>query len=208
MPGKELEVTKQKSERQYNKLFGPHVRQLRQERYPDVTIADFAESVGITGPYLSNIENCKVPPPSDVVVKAIAEKLEVDSDSLLAMAGYLDPELALHLNPLDKDARNVLKFLRFMRGKLSGSNKYTMEELAAYLIGRVLEERRKLTNKELYPEMLEQAIYLAQHDDQFSDEFQPTIDRGMRVLGLLQEKLDAELEEKEHQEDAKKAKQK
>jgi transcriptional regulator with XRE-family HTH domain len=200
-------VTRAKKERKYNKLFGPHVRKARQERFPGITAGEFAESVGITGSYLSNIENCKVPPPSDTVVKAIAAKLEEDPDVLLAMAGYIDPEIAANIGHIKESQYDILKMIKFARTVMTGSSKFTTEQFVAYLLGRTLEEHRKLKTSELLPEVVELFGYLASHDEQFSEELQPTVDRGLRVLGPVLEQIEAQMaEEAEKKANAKKAK--
>jgi len=199
-------MTRSKKGRQYSRLFGPHVRELRQAKYPDVKIADFAESVGITGPYLSNIENSKVPPPSEAIVKAIAGKLEEDPDSLLAMAGFIDPNLAINLKPMGKKQFEATGLLRLMRGIQSGSTKFTTEQVVSFIVGRALEEHRNLRPKELLPELLEQIIYLSQHGGEFAEEFQPTLERGSRLLGEILSKIDeAKLEDERQKEASKKA---
>lgn len=196
-------------ERSYNKVFGPYVRQFRQEKYPETTIADFAESVGITGPYLSNIENCKVPPPSEQVVKAIAEKLEQDVELLLALAGYFDFSNLLGDVPVTESYLKTLKLMRFLKGKFSGATSGVMESMAAYMLGRVLEERRILKRRELLPELIEQMSHLADEDNnEFPDEFKPTLDRGFRALGYLLEKAEALEAEKQEKTRDKKAKRK
>ena len=199
-------MTRTKKERQYNKLFGPYVRRVRLEKFPEVTVLEFAESVGMTGPYLSKIETCRVPPPSEGIVKAIATKLEEDPDIMLAMAGYVDPAVAANIGPVSKNNYDILRIIRFMRRVSAEPAKFTTEQIVAYLLGRTLEERRKLTTSELLPEMLEQARYLMSHDEQFPDEFQPTVDRGMRVLGPVLEQIEAQMAEEEKKANAKKAK--
>ncbi len=192
-------MTRTKKDREYNKIFGPHIRKMRLERFPDMTVSDFADSVGITGPYLSKIETCKVPPPSDTTVKAIAEKLGEDTDTLLLMAGYVDPDL---INSLDAvtPQHDFLKVIRFMRGSQNGPAKFTTEQFIAYLIGRTLEERRKLKTSEILPETLELLGYLNSHDGQFPEDLLPTVDRGLRAL----EPILRITEEKERDKKAKK----
>lgn len=197
-------MTKPKKDRQYNKLFGPHVRKVRQERFPDVSVQDFAESIGITGPYLSNIENCKVPPPSDTVVKAIAEKLGEDVDVLLAMAGYIDPDLITSLDPKSPQL-DTLKIIRFMRNVQNGPAKFTTEQFVAYLIGRTLEERRKLKTTELLPETVELLSYLNSHEGQFPEDLLPTVDRGLRALEVVLRQTEEQEQVKKAKKDAKKA---
>lgn len=192
-------MARKQKERSYNKVFGPYVRQVRQEKLPDMTIAEFAESVGITGPYLSNIENCKVPPPSESVVRAIAEKLEQDVELLLAYAGYFDLSMFLGNEPVDQNYFKVLKLMRFLKGKFSGSSSFVIESLAAFSLGRALEERRVMKKTEILPELIEQMKRLVNEDsNEFPDEFKPTLDRGFRALSYYLEKAEnAEMEKQE-----------
>jgi transcriptional regulator with XRE-family HTH domain len=201
-----MDVTRTKKERQYNKLFGPYVRRARLEKFPDMTVLAFAESVGMTGPYLSKIETCRVPPPSETMVKAIADKLGEDPDSLLAMAGFIDPNLAIHLKPMGKTQFEATGLLRLMRGIQSGSTKFTTEQVVSFILGRSLEEHRILSSKEFLPELIEQLFYAAQHGGEFAEEFQPTLERGSSVLGEILSKIDeAKLEDERQKEVAKKA---
>lgn len=75
-------------ERDYNRSFGSLVRALRKIRFPAMTIEEFAELLGITGPYQTKIELGKVPPPSQEIVLALAETLQANPKVLLGMAGY------------------------------------------------------------------------------------------------------------------------
>ena len=86
---------RQKKPRNHDLSFGEYVRKLRLEKYPDLSGRKFAKEVGMTGPYLSNIELGKVPPPSAEKIIAIAEKLEVDKHKLLNKAGLLDPDFQI-----------------------------------------------------------------------------------------------------------------
>jgi HTH-type transcriptional regulator, competence development regulator len=190
LQNKELEVTRPKKERQYNKLFGPRVRDLRKLRFPEKTAEEFAELVGITGSYLSNIENSKVPPPSEEVVRAIAKTLGEDTETLLNMAGYVGADVANLIGQVDDSQFEVMKILRLMRGIQLGKTKFTTEQVIAYMLGRSLEEHRHMSSTELLPELIEQAKHLAQTDGEIAEEFLPTIDRGMRVLGEILEKLE------------------
>jgi transcriptional regulator with XRE-family HTH domain len=183
-------VTKFKQERKRNTVFGPFVRKLRKEKFPDLTVAEFADTIGITGPYLSNIENCKVPPPSDAIAKRIAAKLGEDADIVLAMAGYVDPEVAAKLGSLEDNQFDILKIIKFTRGAYSGSAKFTTEQFVAYLIGRTIEERKKLATSEILPELIHLVGYFAKHEDRFFEEFKSTIERGLSILSPILEQIE------------------
>ena len=83
---------RQKQPRTHDQKFGEYIRKLRLERFPYHSGRVFAKEVGMTGPYLSNIERGIFPPPSPDKVIALAEKLGVDRQELLSMAGHADPE--------------------------------------------------------------------------------------------------------------------
>ena len=55
---------------------------------------EFAESVGISNPYLSQIER-GLRAPSDAVLDAIARRLNLTIEDLYARAGFVDPPLML-----------------------------------------------------------------------------------------------------------------
>jgi transcriptional regulator with XRE-family HTH domain len=155
-----------------------------------MTVAAFAESVGITGPYLSNIENCKVPPPSDAIAKEMATKLGEDADIMLAMAGYIDPEVAERIGSVDDSQFDILKIIKFTRGAYSEKAKLTTEEFVAYLIGRIIEDRRKLETSEILPELIQLVGYFTRHESEFFQKFQPTIDKGLTILMPILEKIE------------------
>jgi transcriptional regulator with XRE-family HTH domain len=185
-------VTKFKQERKRNRVFGPFVRKLRKEKFPDMTVAEFADTIGITGPYLSNIENCKVPPPSDAIAKKIAAKLGEDADIVLAMAGYVDPEVAAKLGSLEDNEFDILKIIKFTRGAYSGSAKFTTEQFVAYLIGRTIEERKKLATSEILPELIHLVGYFAKNEDRFFEEFKSTIERGLSILSPILDQIESQ----------------
>lgn len=191
-PSQENKVTKIKQERKRNRVFGPFVRKLRKEKFPEMTVAEFADTIGITGPYLSNIENCKVPPPSDAIAKKIAAKLGEDADIVLAMAGYVDPEVAAKLGSMEDNQFDILKIIKFTRGAYSGSAKFTTEQFVAYLIGRTIEERKKLATSEILPELIHLVGYFAKHEDRFFEEFKSTIERGLSILGPILDQIESQ----------------
>ena len=70
--------------------FGSHIRDLRiKKRF---SLRDFAEMVGIDFTYLSKIENGKVDPPSEEKIKAMANKLDIDPEELLGLAGKVSSD--------------------------------------------------------------------------------------------------------------------
>mgnify|MGYP001767697449 CR=1 FL=1 len=59
----------------------------------DFSLRKFAERVGISPTFLSQIENDKLSPPAPRHIVKMAELLKVDPDKLLALAGKVDPDL-------------------------------------------------------------------------------------------------------------------
>lgn len=71
--------------------FGSHIKQLRHEKR--LTQRDFANQLGVDFTYVSKIENNKVDnPPSENVIREMAQILEIDEEGLLDLAGKFDQE--------------------------------------------------------------------------------------------------------------------
>lgn len=62
----------------------------RQRELADLTMRQVSESVGISNPYLSQIER-GLRAPSDAVLEAIAGTLDTNMDYLYKLAGYVEP---------------------------------------------------------------------------------------------------------------------
>jgi transcriptional regulator with XRE-family HTH domain len=63
---------------------------IRQQReLAELPMRELAKIVGISNPYLSQIER-GVRAPSDAVLEAIAETLDISSDELYKMAGFVE----------------------------------------------------------------------------------------------------------------------
>lgn len=90
--------------------FGPYIRKMRRFKFPDTTIQEFADSLSITGPYLSHLELGTAPPPSAELLKALSARLEIDLDVLKSLAGlgprvfpsYLSPDTYLSIEPMQQ----------------------------------------------------------------------------------------------------------
>jgi transcriptional regulator with XRE-family HTH domain len=80
--------------------FGSLIKNLREGK--KFTQGEFARMLEITPTYLSKIERGEFSPPSEVVIKKMAEILEYNSDELLAHADKIDSELEdiIKSNPL------------------------------------------------------------------------------------------------------------
>lgn len=70
--------------------FGQMIRKLRLER--ELSQRELADRVGIDFTYLSKIENSKVPPPSNKVIRKLARELDADLEELLARAAKVSQE--------------------------------------------------------------------------------------------------------------------
>ena len=70
---------------------GEALRELRLEM--GIGLREFAEKVGISAPYLSNIERGRLPPPSEEKLCVIASELNQDPDQWLAKAGKVRSDL-------------------------------------------------------------------------------------------------------------------
>jgi transcriptional regulator with XRE-family HTH domain len=74
-----------------NNTFGITIRAARKRM--DMSLRRCAELSNIDFTYLSKIERGVFPAPSDVVIRALAQTLDLGYDYLLRLAGRLAPEL-------------------------------------------------------------------------------------------------------------------
>ncbi len=85
--------------------FGAKLRELRTKA--GLSLRELASKVNVDFTYLSKIENGVLPPPSDKVIRQLAETLNADKDELLTLAGKIPSDIAEIL----KD-RETIKKLR------------------------------------------------------------------------------------------------
>ena len=71
--------------------FGERIKMLREKKA--ISQRQFAISLDITPTYLSKIERGEFQPPSEAIIKKMADFLGVDSDILLSYAGKVDSKL-------------------------------------------------------------------------------------------------------------------
>lgn len=92
--------------------FGQRLRDLRRER--NLSQRELASQVGIDFTYLSKIEVGRMDPPSEQVIRRIAEALSADADELINLAGKVPKQLkaVLEENP---DAVELLRVLSEQR---------------------------------------------------------------------------------------------
>lgn len=73
------------------KHFGDHLRELRTAK--EISLRKFAEDVGVSATYLSQVEKGSADPPTAERVARMAELLEQDADELIALAGRIPDDL-------------------------------------------------------------------------------------------------------------------
>lgn len=71
--------------------FGRRLRELRKQR--NISQRDLAAQVGIDFSYLSKIEGGRLAPPSEEVIRHIAQELAADADELINLAGKVPKDL-------------------------------------------------------------------------------------------------------------------
>jgi transcriptional regulator with XRE-family HTH domain len=91
-------------------LFGAALRSLREQK--GIGLGEMAARVGMSAPYLCNIELGKFPPPSEVKLCAIAHDLGHNSDELLAKAGKTASDLSIIINKYPRQFAAILRSLR------------------------------------------------------------------------------------------------
>jgi transcriptional regulator with XRE-family HTH domain len=74
-------------------------------------LRELASRVGISPGYLSDLENEKVPPPSEKVILDMAVVLGVDKGELLKAASKVDPELSKYV-ALEPKAADFLRMAK------------------------------------------------------------------------------------------------
>jgi transcriptional regulator with XRE-family HTH domain len=92
-----------------NRSFGDILREARLDS--GVGLRELARRVDKSAGYLSDVENGRVPPPSDGVILAIAGVLMVDKKRLLEAAEKADPELTDYV-ARDPEAADFLRLAK------------------------------------------------------------------------------------------------
>ncbi len=96
--------------------FGAQLRELRKSA--SLTLRELAEKVNVNFTYLSKIESGTLPPPSEKVIRHLAEALNFDKDELLALAGIIPSDIAEILK--DRKAREKLRAEQAKRSRSTG----------------------------------------------------------------------------------------
>ena len=81
--------------------FGKVLREKRMAA--DISLRQFAEQLGVSATYLSQVEQCNTAPPTAERVQHMAQLLNTDADLLLALAGRVPDDLAelIHRHPVE-----------------------------------------------------------------------------------------------------------
>ncbi len=102
--------------------FGQKIRELRLKA--DLTQRELAEGVGIEFTYLSKIENERVEPPSETVIRKIIEVLQgklaqtIETDEIFVLAGKVPSEVTK-----DREVfRQTLAYFRTIQGEISNGD--------------------------------------------------------------------------------------
>jgi len=111
--------------------FGKALREKRLEK--KFTLRGFAELVGVSPTYLSQVEQCNVVPPTADRVKRMAELLGENSDEWIAMAGRVPDDLP---EIIQKRPTEMPELLREASG------------LTAEQLRRLTEQARKLKDED------------------------------------------------------------
>lgn len=92
--------------------FGKVLRAKRLEK--KFTLRKFAELVGVSPTYLSQVEQCNVTPPTADRVKRMAELLGQESDEWIVMAGRVPEDLSEIIQESPSEVADLLRTVRGM----------------------------------------------------------------------------------------------
>ncbi len=112
------------------KTFGSALRKARNAK--GVSLRKFAEQVGVSPTYLSQVEQDNVTPPTADRVKRMAELLDVNADEWIALAGRVPGDLS---KIIQNQPTKMPELLREASG------------LSAEQIGKVTEQIKRLKEK-------------------------------------------------------------
>lgn len=87
--------------------FGNLIKKLREDK--GYSQRQFALLIDITPTYLSKIERAEFNPPSEEVIKKMAEKLDYDADKLLSYADKVDDDLLKIIKSNPEKYANILR---------------------------------------------------------------------------------------------------
>lgn len=162
----------------YRKRFGNYIRTKREKKFPDLSGAKFAASIKITGPYLSNIERGKVDPPSEEVVKRLAEKLNEDEYKLLRMAGYINPVSAPIFTELPDEALHGFRLID--EGMSLIDDEINLYDILCFAVGIAVQSEPK-TFGDIF-RYIGNLIDRVETPDNVEKEFYSLVEDGKRIL--------------------------
>jgi transcriptional regulator with XRE-family HTH domain len=105
------------------RLFGDVLREKRMEK--GFSLRKFAQLVGVSPTYLSQVEQSNVDPPTAARVRRMAEILGEDVDELSALAGRLSEDLP---EIIREEPKGVPGLLRAVRGMTADQLRRVREE--------------------------------------------------------------------------------
>lgn len=89
------------------KSFGETVRELRIKK--EIGLRKFAEMIGVSPTYLSQVERDEFLPPSEEKIKLIAKELDQNPDELLALADKVSSDLSEIIREHPKEMATFLR---------------------------------------------------------------------------------------------------
>lgn len=98
------------------RTFGKTVRDLRVNN-SKYSLRKFADLLGISASYLSDVENDRRTPPKEETIIKMAELLAADSNQLLAVAKKMPPEFYDTFTKSDVYTKKVPEFLRRVKDR-------------------------------------------------------------------------------------------
>lgn len=118
--------------------FGRRLRDLRKQK--NISQRDLAARVGIDFTYLSKIEGGRLAPPSEDVIRHIAQVLEADEDELINLAGKVPKDLKAVL----EESPQAVELLRVLsERKLPDETYRQMLDLARKAESTLADEQNK-----------------------------------------------------------------
>lgn len=87
--------------------FGERIREKRTEK--QITLRKFAEMIGVSPTYVSQIERNEFNPPSEEKIRLIAKILDEDTDEMLALANKVSSDLPRIIQQHPKQAATFLR---------------------------------------------------------------------------------------------------
>jgi len=96
-----------------NKTFGNHIKTLRATR--NIGQREMARLVGISAPYLNDIENNKRFPPRKEIIKKIANVLEANLENLYDLAGRAKNKIPPDIPDIIKKYKEIPSLLRVIK---------------------------------------------------------------------------------------------